>query len=191
MINKTVPEMSPEDRFVEFLKEFINESDRAAVVLGAARIDILLKQLIEKGLLPRIKEQQDELLDGPLWPFGARVMMAYRLGLIDDELRRATDLIRKIRNPFAHSPDQHLDNESHCDRVRTLCIPYQELKIFSEGVAILKQKNPEMTTISAMFRVALALIAVRLERAIDEMQQIVPSRTFRLTSEHWLVQKDK
>ncbi len=179
--------MSPEDRFVEFLKEFINESDRAAVVLGAARIDLLLKQLIEKGLLSRIKERQDGLLDGPLWPLGARVMMAYRLGLIDEEFRRAIDLIRKIRNPFAHYPDQHLDNESHCDRVRTLCIPYQELKIFSEGVKIITQLKPEMTEIAAMFRVALALMIVRLERAIEETQQIVPSKTFRLTSEHWLM----
>ena len=47
--------------------------------------------------------------------------MAYRLNLIDLEMRTALDLVRKVRNDFAHSIETAtLSDAPHKDRVRDL-----------------------------------------------------------------------
>src|SRR5437016_8187867 len=82
-----------------FVDDFAKESDRAAVIVGAAKLDLLLYQLLEKVLLPSTSNT-DELLagDSGLSTFHSRIHAAHRLGFIDDQLARALHLIRKIRN---------------------------------------------------------------------------------------------
>lgn len=51
----------------------------------------------------------DELLDGfnaPLGTFAARIKMSYALGLLTDSQFKDLELIRKIRNEFAHTWDE-------------------------------------------------------------------------------------
>lgn len=60
--NKYSPATAKTQQFISFIKEFLEESDRAAVVLGAAKIDILLHQILKKVLLPSPRGD-DELLD--------------------------------------------------------------------------------------------------------------------------------
>lgn len=108
--------------FWSFLEEFKNESDRAAVILAGAKLDLLLYQLIQKCLKP-CTSRSDELLDGdaPLGSFSARIAMAHRLSLVDDEFCRVLHLIRRIRNSFAHElRGATLDSGAHRDRVREL-----------------------------------------------------------------------
>jgi hypothetical protein len=108
--------------FSTFIKEFKDESDRAAVILGAAKLDILLYQLLKTSLRPSTS-RSDELLDsdGPLATFNARIVFCHRLGLINDEFCRVLHLIRKIRNSFAHELGGiSLDSGAHGDRIREL-----------------------------------------------------------------------
>ena len=88
-------EQNKED-FKLFAEEFGGETDRAAVILGAAKLDILLYHLIQKTLLPNTSSN-DELLDGdaPISTFSSRINLAFRLGLIDPELTRALHLVKK------------------------------------------------------------------------------------------------
>jgi hypothetical protein len=60
-----------------------NESDRAAVILVAARLDEMLRVAITHRLIP-CPTSQDDLMrsDGPLGMFSSRIDAAYRLGLI-------------------------------------------------------------------------------------------------------------
>jgi len=76
--------------FEAFYEEFVSDSDRAAVVLGAAKIDDILARILSARLVRCVDEKSDELLN------------AFRLGLISKEFRRSLHLIRKIRNTFAH-----------------------------------------------------------------------------------------
>ena len=48
--------------FLAFLNDFLKESDRAAVVVGAAKLGILLRQLLQRFLLPATGSS-DELID--------------------------------------------------------------------------------------------------------------------------------
>jgi hypothetical protein len=90
--------------FSEFLKEFQAETDRGAALVGAALIDDRLERLLRSHLLDC--KESSEILDGgyaPLGTFGARIKSAYCLGLITEAEYRECDLIRRVRNLFAHS----------------------------------------------------------------------------------------
>lgn len=95
-----------------FVAEFQRESDRATAILGAALLDEKLLQLLIAFMVDDAREV-DQLLDpeGPLGSFGARIRVAYCLGLVT---RNAFDILRTIkgiRNAFAH----HLHGLSFAD----------------------------------------------------------------------------
>ena len=86
-----------------FAAEFQKESDRAAAILGAALLDEWLRRLLSAYLIDD-KKQVDLLLDvdQPVGSFGARVRLAYCLGLLDKKLYALLTTIKSIRNAFAH-----------------------------------------------------------------------------------------
>jgi mannitol operon repressor len=97
--------MRPEDvkEFSAFLAEFQNETDRGAALVGAALIDDRLDRLLRSHLCDC--KATSELLDGGMAPIGslsARIRLAHALGLIADHERAECDVIRKVRNAFAH-----------------------------------------------------------------------------------------
>lgn len=88
-----------------FIKEFSNESDRAAVIVAASIFDDALDGLLRMQLVAN-PASTDELFDGanaPFSTFSAKITIAYRLGLISGKFSRNLHLIRIIRNEFAHN----------------------------------------------------------------------------------------
>ena len=80
------------------------ESPRAMVILSVCYLDECLNQLLKAIFVP-VDSKSDLLFDGPSAPLGtyfAKVELAYRMRLFDDEMRDSLNLIRKIRNEFAH-----------------------------------------------------------------------------------------
>ena len=165
--------------FGEFYSEFKNENDRAAVILGTSKLDLLLYQLLVKFLVPNVGSE-DELFDGdaPLSTFHAKIQMAYRLGLIDRNFVRALHLIRKIRNSFAHEAiGCDLSSGAHRNRVKELRLVFKNEKKFEEAKDIFFKDQPES---SGDFRTALALAEMRLEGAIQHALPLDPSDAFEL-----------
>jgi len=104
----------------EFLSQLLEESERSAVVLGAARLDVALANAL-KCLMCCHPNGQDNLFDSerPLGSLSAKIALAYRLGVIDQDVEHALQVIRKIRNEFAHSiTDESLSLQRHRDRIR-------------------------------------------------------------------------
>jgi len=119
--------------FRNFISEFKSETDRAIVVLTAARLDYLLLSILQKRLIPNTSKS-DEFFEnqGPGSSFSNKIMLSYRMGLIDRDFTRALHLVRSIRNDFAHETSVcSLERGSHKDRVNTLVAPYRKLKFFS------------------------------------------------------------
>lgn len=90
--------------FSEFLREFQSETDRGAALVGAALIDQKLADTLRAYMVGG--KSADELLDGgnaSLGNFSARIKICHALGLIDDYELAECDVIRKVRNEFAHS----------------------------------------------------------------------------------------
>jgi hypothetical protein len=102
-----------------FLKEFQEESDRGAALVGAALLDARLERLLLAHMLPG--KVAGELVNGrnaPLGTFSARINLCYALGLITTAERHDLNLVRSIRNEFAHR--EHGITFSD-DRITGLC----------------------------------------------------------------------
>jgi len=89
--------------FSGFLAELQKESDRGAALVGAALLDTRLEHLLLSHMVPG-KVANDLLLGGnaPLGTFSSRISACLALGLITSAERRDLNLIRGIRNEFAH-----------------------------------------------------------------------------------------
>lgn len=167
------------DEFNRFTEEFRNESDRAAVILGASQLDILLYQLIERFLLPN-PSSKDELLDGdsPLATFSSRISICYRLGLINADFSRALHLIRKIRNSFAHEVSGvSFETGGHRDRVRELIAPFapsNQFNLFVEKYYNGAAKPGEQ------FRAVVAMLSLRLDGAIERVAKVKCKETINI-----------
>lgn len=100
-----VQERPPESFWDDVLnREFAGETDRAAVIVGAALLDDALDTLLRARLAP-IVSGEDSLFDGayaPVANFSARIDLAYRIGVVSAKMTRDLHLVRKVRNSFAH-----------------------------------------------------------------------------------------
>lgn len=147
-----------------FVSGLLNEGDRATVILVAAKLDLVLYQILQKHLIP-VPGSKDELLDneGPLSTFSAKINMTYRLGLIDNSFSHSLHLIRKIRNSFAHEVEGcTLDSGAHQDRVRELIAPVENLESFKKFCDLFKKGN-KFTLTSTQFRTLVSLMCLDLE----------------------------
>lgn len=88
-----------------FRRELTPESDRGCALFAAAYLDSALSDLLYVFLVGGKKIEED-LFKGnaPLSSFSSRIKMAFYLGLISNDVRRDLDLIRLVRNDFAHNP---------------------------------------------------------------------------------------
>lgn len=167
--------------FEKFIDEFKGESDRAAVILGAAKLDLLLYQVIQQHLAPSVSSK-DELLDGdsPLGTFSAKIMIAYRLGLIDQEFTRSLQFVRRIRNSFAHEVSGcTLNSGSHRDRVKELVA---QLKHKNAFIKIRQLKFDGKDEPSGNFRTALAFLVARLDVLLNHIDPIDCSNAISILS---------
>ena len=160
--------------FFEFHKEFVKESDRAAVILGAAKLEYLLRQCLTKFLRPNTASR-DELFDGdaPLSTLSAKINLTHRLGLIDPEFVRALHMIRRIRNDFAHEPTgAKLESGPQRDRIKELRAPFLTMKDYDT----LKKLFSKKTELTGDFFTALAMMVIRLEVLFDELTPLDTSQ---------------
>jgi Mannitol repressor len=100
----------------DFVGRFHDETDRAAAVLAGGYLDAFLGDAIRSVLVPG--DRVESLFDGqgPLRSLGNKIALACALGLATDALARDMDLIRRIRNHFAHHIwDATFDMSPVCD----------------------------------------------------------------------------
>lgn len=91
--------------FLQLTSEFKDESDRAVALLAAAYLDELLKNLISSVLFIESENVRKDLFKGssaPLATFSSRILMAFCMRLINENQKIDLNLIRSVRNDFAH-----------------------------------------------------------------------------------------
>ena len=86
-------------------KEIDEGSDRSVAIISAARLQNALEQLILTALPCKGGTSREELYsrDGPLSSFYAATILAAALDLIDEQTKRQLNIVRNIRNAFAHA----------------------------------------------------------------------------------------
>jgi hypothetical protein len=100
------------------LDEFNKETARGTALAAAAFLDDLLEGVIAAFLISN--RSSDELRKGfnaPLGTLSARVAACHAMGLISEQEFQECELVRKIRNEFAHKLKMSFKD----DRVRGLC----------------------------------------------------------------------
>jgi len=111
--------------------EFEKETDRGAVILAASLFDIQLESLLRTYLIAETSssDQLFEGASGPLSNFSSKIILCYRLGLISKKFARDLNLIRRIRNEFAHNIHGcSFDHSSVVSRVNELVKSSEILK---------------------------------------------------------------
>lgn len=91
-------------------------------------MDVCLSDLLCISLVEN-KNTDKDLFEGtaPLSTFSSRIKLAYYLGLISRNCRRDLDIVRGIRNDFAHKPEIiSFETQSIRDRCKNLSFSYQE-----------------------------------------------------------------
>lgn len=97
---------------------FHNESDRGAAILSGSFAEHALGQYLKFRI--RDKKVADELFNamGPLSSFSQRIAIAYAFDLISPAQYKDFEIIRKVRNHFAHHP---LDTTFNTNVIKQLC----------------------------------------------------------------------
>lgn len=104
------------DQLLAFLSELNRESERGLALGGAAFIDQKLAETLGAFFCRNV-----EMLEGahqPLGSFSARISLCGALGLIDNFEEHECNIIRKVRNVFAHSI---AGTRFHHPKVSSLC----------------------------------------------------------------------
>jgi len=120
----------PEQHWRHLTEEFQGESDRAAVLVAAALLDLNLEDLLRAFLISDDREVE-RLLGTSLATMGNRMRMAYCLGLISRNELRDLRIIKGVRNYFAHNLYVSFDDprvREDCRRFRLIrrVIPHAE-----------------------------------------------------------------
>ena len=88
-----------------FKHEFQTHSERGAALDAVAQVDADLESLIRAYMIKTSLQDQALKETGPIGPLGVRIKIAYLFGMIPKMLMQELDIIRKIRNEFAHTPN--------------------------------------------------------------------------------------
>lgn len=154
-----------------FVVNLANEGERSAVVLGASRADTILEEML-KIALHNHPGGDDNLfdLDRPLSTFSARIALSFRLGLIDEACEHALQMLRKIRNEFAHSISKASLSESrHRNRVLELAREAKKSgQIYTDFEKIFANCEPMLRE----FCTAVTIILARLEYTATNAKRI-------------------
>lgn len=107
----------------DVLEAYEQESDRSAAILAASFLEEVLEETIRSFLIE--DKSVDNLFKGysPLSTFSSKIDISYALGLITKEMKQDLDVVRKVRNHFAHNwKDASFDNSPVSDFCRNLKI---------------------------------------------------------------------
>jgi DNA-binding MltR family transcriptional regulator len=159
------------NKIESFRRALTKESDRGCGLFATAYIDKALSDLLFVSLVSA-KEIERDLFEGtaPLGSFSARIKMGYYLGLISSSCRRDLDILRKIRNDFAHDPDiMSFEEPAVAQRCRSLRFSYHA-----------EDKSPRLHFTAATFGV-LSLIHVATLKAKPHTEKAddTPSEGFK------------
>jgi hypothetical protein len=125
-----------------FINRFASETDRAAAVLGASLLDVRLEEVFRE----KFAANHNALLgpSGTLATFSSRINLAFALQWIDADTAHDLNVIRDIRNDFAHHLDHELSFETQS--ISDRCCNLQSSAASLRGYAEAAKHNPNFST---------------------------------------------
>jgi DNA-binding MltR family transcriptional regulator len=92
------------EEWAEIFKEITGVSDRRSAIIMSSHVEAALSTIIESHLIDvsdsALKPLYDR--DGALSTFFAKIHLGYAMGLFDEITRDDLEVVRRVRNAFAH-----------------------------------------------------------------------------------------
>lgn len=131
-----------------------HESDRGCVIFGAALISEALEELLRAHFrhTPDDAKLINSLFQGyaPLAIFSAKFQLAYAFGVLPRELYQVIELIRRLRNEFAHESGPLCFDDPQCaSRLELLFKLYKEMRSSKKDVDERKRGNSDQPLVEA------------------------------------------
>jgi hypothetical protein len=152
----------------ELMISLLRESERAVVIIAAARLDAGLEAILKHVLIPH-PGGTDPLFDGDrmLGTFSAKIAMAHRIGAIDNDFEHALQILRKIRNDFAHDLEtESLASTRQKQRLSILVRWANNSATFGElaGISFSGKRSNEHTQFVCCTVIMVAMLAIGTHR---------------------------
>lgn len=169
------------------MDELRGQSDRATAIVGGSLVEDQLKGLLQKAMVPC--DQTNELFSGyaPLATFSARTTVAFVLGLIPEDVFRDLNIIRKVRNEFAHKHEQRTFADlPQRDWVENLVGIrwFLEHLVFADKPPSDEELKEIMSSPRRRFEIGVAIVSL----ALDKYQREIVPRTPRSPEHLWAQQ---
>jgi len=165
----------PLDCFNAFSASLAEESDRARIIVVASWIEEFLKVKLMNEFSKGNPDARKDLFanNGPFATFSGKINAAFCAGWIDGDVYHDIQVIRKLRNSFAHDYNAMSLDEEPCRKlVESLRVPRRQFYDWgrlraastADGVVIFTgEKPPEATeelhiTGTHTFRMALPIV---------------------------------
>jgi hypothetical protein len=88
------------------LHEIHTLDDRSVAILAAVHLESSLEAAILTKMIPLPENEVNEIFSGdaaPLSTFSAKIRMAFAMGILGPQTRKDLNIIKNIRNAFAHA----------------------------------------------------------------------------------------
>ncbi len=157
--------------------QMLEERGRGAVLVGVARVDVALERLLHAGLLPGTGSADTFFQpDRPLGSFGARITLAARLGLIEPPVEHALQILRRMRNGFAHSTTTaSLTDPGYADRLNQAYAAARGNSLWQPLERILQEKvSGDGMSLDPALRDYILLITILVAFLEAAAQQLFP-----------------
>jgi hypothetical protein len=172
------------ERVREMRFALIKESDRGACLLSVSFLEVELENLLRAYLL-HDKKVWNKIFNGhgSLATFSSKIDMCYLLGIITNEIHKDLDIIRKIRNDFAHS---HLKINFEDNKFKNRC---DNLKLNYRHKTD-KTRDRFITTVCGLIGKIIA-IGLTIERVKENSEDISDSLGINEPTEDFVIKMKK
>lgn len=109
-----------------FNQQLLKESDRGVALIGAEILNLLIEGLLKKKFLddPNSIKKLTNGQGAPLSSLYSKTLLAYGMGLISNDEYNDLQIIRNVRNKFAHSfTELVFSNKRISTEIEKLVIP--------------------------------------------------------------------
>lgn len=104
-LNKLTRQPLAYENMPGLIEEINSMSDRACAIVWAAMLDDLLEMALSKKMRVLTEKEYESLFlnQAPLSSFSAKILLGYALNVYNSETKSNLDIVRHIRNCFAHA----------------------------------------------------------------------------------------
>jgi DNA-binding MltR family transcriptional regulator len=171
------------DEINSLRKQLLVETDRGLCLMAVGRIDLVLTTFLENKLVGSKTLKRDLFSNGgPLSTLSSRIKMAYSLGLISKAHFHGIDMLRMVRNKFAHS-DQPITFESV--EIMELCM---NVELYST-----QHERPSRAKFITTYLFLLSALMTELRESvpfIEKTEHITPGKVSILAETAKLIQNE-